>query len=337
MMRCEYLLYPDCVIVNGASKSAIYDLRRGKILFIPDSLYDILDKYKGFPFSKLKQLYPKEHDTIIEYLKFLLSEDLLFKTESNVLFDNLSLFFETPYVIDNIIIDINATSNHDYNKISNELQYLGCPNILFRFYDKITVPSLIEILHVFLDSRVRDIVILLPYQPFITKEIKKNILKLRIVSEITIHSSPCNRLAKFQDLRFVFTTKKIVDESHCGAISLRNFSININMFLDSKNYNNCLHKKISIDRSGNIKNCPSSPINYGNHSNCSLIDAVNKEGFKKMWYIKKDDIDSCKLCVFRYMCIDCRIYLSDSDNILSKPLKCRYDVYKDNDEDNLRI
>ena len=77
----------------------------------------------------------KKHDE--NKLEFLLSEDLLFKTESNVLFDNLSLFFETPYILDNIIIDINATSNHDYNKISNELQYLGCPNILFRFYDKI--------------------------------------------------------------------------------------------------------------------------------------------------------------------------------------------------------
>lgn len=48
-------------------------------------------------------------------------------------------------------------------------------------------------------------------------------------------------------------------------------------------------------------------------------------------------IDTCKLCEFRYMCHDCRIYITDKDNIFSKPLKCSYDIYKENDENTLRI
>lgn len=52
---------------------------------------------------------------------------------------------------------------------------------------------------------------------------------------------------------------------------------------------------------------------------------------------EKDDIHICKMCEFRYMCFDCRVYITDINDIYSKPLKCKYDVNKKNDESNLRI
>lgn len=37
------------------------------------------------------------------------------------------------------------------------------------------------------------------------------------------------------------------------------------------------------------------------------------------------------------MCLDCRIYISDESNIYSKPLKCKYNVNDENDENNLCV
>lgn len=336
-MKQEYNLFPDCKVVEGCTKGAIYDLRRGKVTLIPDTLCDILIRHEGFPYTLLKEKYINEHDTIEEYLNLLLSEEYIYKTESEITFESLSLDFETPHLIDNIIIDSDVLSKHNYEKVKQELSVLGCPNILLRFYFKINLDEIIQIVSYFYNSKVRDIVLMLPYQPFFTKELKKQIHEIRMVSEIILHSARYNKSHSYQNVLFTYTKRKIMDETHCGYANIHNFNVNLKMYLDSQNYNTCLHKKISIDRYGNIKNCPSSSDIFGNHDNDSLIDAISKKEFKSKWYIKKDDIECCKICVFRHMCIDCRIYLSDPKNIYSKPLKCKYDVHQENDENNLRI
>lgn len=75
------------------------------------------------------------------------------------------------------------------------------------------------------------------------------------------------------------------------------------------------------------KNCPSMKESYGNIKDTTLIEALEKPGFKKYWNITKDQINVCKDCEFRYICTDCRAYLEDPDDIYSKPLKCGYNPY----------
>ena len=94
-----------------------------------------------------------------------------------------------------------------------------------------------------------------------------------------------------------------------------------------------LEAQITIDRHGNIKNCPSRPEQYGNIENISLAETLNDPVFKKWWYIHKDEIEVCRDCEFRYNCTDCRAFLKDSDDIYSKPLKCGYNPYSNVWED----
>ena len=54
------------------------------------------------------------------------------------------------------------------------------------------------------------------------------------------------------------------------------------------------------------------------------MKAVQKKGFTDLWYIKKDDIKKCKDCEYRYMCLDCRIYITDPHDPFSAPAKCNY-------------
>lgn len=93
-------------------------------------------------------------------------------------------------------------------------------------------------------------------------------------------------------------------------------------------YNSCLNRKISVDEFGMIKNCPSMVDDYGNISDTSLVDVCKMERFKRMWYIKKTDIKICNMCEYRCVCSDCRAFISDKNDLYSKPLKCKYNPYK---------
>ena len=66
---------------------------------------------------------------------------------------------------------------------------------------------------------------------------------------------------------------------------------------------------------------------YGNIKDTSLIDVANSPEFQEVWHIKKDMIHVCKDCEFRHVCTDCRAYVEDPDDILSKPLKCGHNPY----------
>ena len=99
------------------------------------------------------------------------------------------------------------------------------------------------------------------------------------------------------------------------------------MFYESQCHNTCLNRKVCIDAEGNIKNCPAMAKSYGNIRDTTLEEAINKPGFKDLWFICKDQIDVCKDCEFRYMCTDCRAFIKDPENIYSQPAKCTYNPY----------
>jgi len=49
--------------------------------------------------------------------------------------------------------------------------------------------------------------------------------------------------------------------------------------------------------------------------------------FQTLWSITKDKVNKCKVCEFRMVCPDCRIFIEDPNDIYSAPLKCGYDPY----------
>lgn len=66
---------------------------------------------------------------------------------------------------------------------------------------------------------------------------------------------------------------------------------------------------------------------FGNIYKMSLRDIMDNSDIKSLWNINKDQIDVCKDCEFRHMCMDCRCFIKDPDNIYSQPAKCTYNPY----------
>ena len=63
---------------------------------------------------------------------------------------------------------------------------------------------------------------------------------------------------------------------------------------------------------------------FGTLRETTIAKAMQSKTFKNAWTVSKDKIAVCKVCEFRYICTDCRAYIADPDNALSKPAKCKY-------------
>ncbi len=124
----------------------------------------------------------------------------------------------------------------------------------------------------------------------------------------------------------MFLKQLLISDKDCGCISPSYFSINLPHILGAKNSNTCLNKKISISTDGLIKNCPSMEHSYGMIDNTDMSTILKLKKFQQLWGLKKDSIEICKDCEFRYICSDCRAF-THNNQINSKPLKCNYDPY----------
>jgi radical SAM protein with 4Fe4S-binding SPASM domain len=69
------------------------------------------------------------------------------------------------------------------------------------------------------------------------------------------------------------------------------------------------------------------PQSYGNIATTSLQETLLQQNFKDLWYINKDQIKVCQDCEFRYLCTDCRAFITTPEDKFSKPSKCTYNPY----------
>jgi len=301
--------------------------------FIPNILFDILDNHKNKKILEIIEIYGGENqDYIINYFDALQKKELGFYTDEIVNYEATNFDYFDPFIITNSIIDRDENSDYDIMNVLRQLDALNCQNIEIRFFCEIKIDDLSEYLVSILDSRIRSITINLKYNTDLIdiEKVKLFIDKNKRIKKIIIHSCLFEEKA-YKYLKnntiILYSNQEIYSEKCCGNISTDYFNKNIIAFIESKNVNNCLNKKISIDKFGSIKNCPSMKNSFGNIREITLLEVLLKEKFKELWSITKDQILVCKDCEFRYICHDCRAYTQNEEKY-SKPLKCKYNPYE---------
>jgi SPASM domain peptide maturase of grasp-with-spasm system len=318
--------------VKGVNRSIICDLQQNSFEFIPNELYFILTKLSKKTMGGIKAYFDHAYDEIVdEYFGFLIQKEFgRWVAYLDKGFVPMNFNYEAPNAITICIIDIDKGSKHPMEKIVAGLDELICQGVQLRCYDLITPLQLEDYLRFFDDSKVRGIEVIVPFEEGFTKETLIDLTeKYPRLVYLVLSNAPENKEESYKNEKFKvnYTTTRIDTASCCGYINSMYFRVNVKAFTEAKNFNSCLHKKISIDKDGNIGNCPSFPKKYGNINDISLAEAITMDGFKKAGSIKKDDINTCRVCEFRYICSDCRAYTENPDDLLSKPLKCGYDPY----------
>jgi len=328
-------LYSCCIPVKGYNKAVIYDLQRNKIYPIPFALHEILVycTQKGKSILEIKENFEaSQHCFIDGYFEHLIDNDCGFFSNEFHRFPKIDFksYYE-PKPITNAIVDFSNDSEHDLSIIISDLSCLKCEALEMRFFKAVPISDMSLLLALTDSSTLRCVEILVRYDVSYCIdniiELRKQYSRLR---KLTLFNAPYNKTFEHPDMLVICTKQNILSENCCGVVSPMYFIAKTENYIEAKNFNSCLNRKISVDRYGNIKNCPSMKFSFGNIKNVSLLDVVNQKGFSSLWSISKDKIMVCKDCVYRYVCQDCRAYIVDEKNIYSKPLKCDYNPYDPN-------
>ena len=332
-MKKKFILFSDCIPVKGANRSTICDTKNNNYFLIPNGLYEILVKYNGRSIEQVKQEIGHEYNDIIdEYFEFLLSNNLIFFSSNPEYFPKITLKWDSPSPITNMIIDYDYT-NHDFNNIVRQLETLKCSYIQLRFFNIVDFAFLKNLIGIIKKekSRIISVDFVLPFDESISEhELKKILKKNSRIHSIVIYNSPqdySHKPIREKMGYLMYVQRNILSEKHCGIINTEYFYSNIKLFSESQNHNTCLNRKISIDKNGDIKNCPSMTQSFGNIQKTSLLDALSHPDFKRFWNITKEEIEICRDCEFRHICTDCRAYIENPSDVYSKPLKCGYNPY----------
>lgn len=327
------MLFSDCQVVNGSLRSIIVDLNRSTFDFIPNSLAELLTTFHGKTKEDIVLYYGRDNISLIEeYLVFLGKKEYVFWCDSDevTLFPPIDLTWDWPANISNAIFDIGEYSYLNFENIVEQLEQLSCQNIQIRSYSYKSIDFWIDLLGKTTTARIKSIEIITMWHKSIDlEEVKVLIRSNQRLRSIIFHSAPKYEIINNNSNMgaIVAIQDKIDSSSHCGIIHWNYFNINIKLYTEAQKHNTCLNRKISIDVNGEIKNCPSMAKSYGNIKDTTLQEAIEKPGFKDLWYINKDQVSVCKDCEFRYICTDCRAYIEKPEDIYSKPLKCGYNPY----------
>ncbi len=338
-MKTNFLkLYHTTKVISGSKRLLLIDVQHNNLFLAPNSLTYILEKSKSETIYQILESFEtnEEKNIIKEYIDWLIDNDLGFICKSKEEFIAFSLMnndFDIPFVISNMIIDISSYVIDNFSKINHFLINYGIPYIELRFYQKINENQIICLLNLLNETFVEQINIYIPSNSLKTVFIENIILEYPRIKFFTVYNSKKEKsidLLKGQST-LIYKKTKIDSKLHCGNITKDFFVINQLLYAESLNHNSCLHKKISIDKDGYIRNCPSMPQHFGNIKDNTLEEALNHPDFKKYWNVTKDMIAVCKDCEFRHICTDCRAYTErthfEEDIDLSKPLKCGYNPY----------
>ncbi|WP_396146915.1 grasp-with-spasm system SPASM domain peptide maturase [Flavobacterium sp.] len=337
MKSKNFILFADCLPIKGANRSLICDVKNNQYHFIPNGLYDIIEKYNGETINFVKKEFENEYDEIIdEYFDFLFDNKLIFFNENPQLFPKINNQWHSPSLITNMIIDYDEIM-HELKSLLPQFEKLKCSHIQLRFFKKISLDYITEVVQILKEekSRIVSIDFVLPFhENFNIEAVTELIAENSRIHSIVLFNSLYDK--SYPPIRekmgyIMHVKRNIVNESHCGIINQEYFYSNITLYTESQQHNTCLNRKISIDKDGNIRNCPSMPKHFGNIKDTTLEEALNHPDFKKYWNVNKDMIAVCKDCEFRHICTDCRAYTErthfEEDIDLSKPLKCGYNPY----------
>lgn len=322
-----FRFWANCIFVKGHRKSIVYDLQRERIIYLSNLFFETYKRYKNID---IKSIYADSKNP--NRIGFLKIANNLIDNDFGILVDNpktlppLITDYDSPLLITNAIIKTDS-SNPEllYNSIKS-LSNLRIQALRIDDHSKMNNDVLKKLDDLVRQSSCEQIYIRTNFSSYFDKMEYQLSFRFR---QITYYNAPADieyERKDNSDITIKYSSKSI-NYKDCGNVEKKYFTINLPFFTEAQHHNTCLNRKICIDANGEVKNCPAMTKSYGNIRDITLKEAINKPGFKDLWFICKDQIDVCKDCEFRYMCTDCRCFIKDPENIYSQPAKCTYNPY----------
>lgn len=309
-------LYPNVIPVKGYNRSLLIDLQKGKPYFVPNDLVDYLEQDS------------RKH--VEEYEAFIVENELGIRIHQELAdcLSPLSLKYYPDSKINNAILELEENSSWNIESVLSQLNELGARFLEVRFLDDTSLLKNLNIIRECIhETTIESVQILIPFsehlKSFLDSELTERFFRL---STMVVYNAPEGFELERNAYNLVFTKQESVSHEQCGNVSMDSFTVNTQAYVRNRNYNTCLAHKISVDKHGFIRNCPSSEPIYGHADSTPLQEVVARKEFQGKWELTKDKLLVCSVCEFRWICNDCRAFtMNDREN--GKPSKCNYNPF----------
>lgn len=336
-----FIISSSCKLVIGYSRSVIIDYSRGDIYFIDNQYAELIGEIDRKKLADIKADIEDAESLAYfqEFLSFMTENELAFLVEDINRFPKISDEVDEDFIVlQDVIIEIDENFYNEENFINlcKDLNYLRCKDFQIRLLSDFNVAFLTKVLEIINTTNCNYLEIHCTYNKETQNEILHQFIEEHVlVSRVFIYSAPAiSKYKVINEIKRYYTVSlgeawyidyPFDNGNCCGIINYENLNFTSPYKHNKlKSKNGCLDKKITIDRLGNIKNCPSMNNEFGNIKNISVKEVIKDKSFTKFWDIHKDQIETCKICEFRYNCTDCRAFIDNPGDIYSKPAKCSY-------------
>ncbi len=326
--KSYFTSFSNVNFTKGFSRSLVVDLFTGFRAFVPNALVELIENSKYKSMEEIKLLYStQEYVYVEEYLKFLDKNKLIYfgTLEEVKCFESQGLDFSFPSNFIDSIVEVAYNSPFELTTAILKLEELNVRHVEIRFLDDSKIESHLQIIETFCsNSNFETFSILAPYSNKLFESFNEAIFTK--VKSFVVYNAPIGFVSPNKSI--IISAKKSIIAQDCGNVNEDLFIQNIEFFSQSKSCNTCLSHKVSINKEGQIVNCPASKKQFGLIENVTEKQLMSNVDFTSLWSITKDNVEICKDCEFRNICMDCRELRENDENIYSKPLKCNYDPYK---------
>lgn len=339
-----FILSSSCALTKGASRTLIQDFQRSNADFVPNDYYYLCNLLNRHKISDIADIV--ENSSLADYYKFvdfMLEREYAFISDELQAFPEISkeLYEDENSIYDAIIdIDMNNINTKKLETFLSDLKKLHCTDLQVRIYNYSNLDRLNLLLKKICNHIFYYVELHLDSSEHITFEDCCNIiLNYASITNIYLYNAVKSISKDYNEntegcyplkMGTVYYVAVELNNNNCGCIS--NYS---KIYRDARFYkmsqvhNSCLYKKVSLDKDGNVRNCPSMFEKYNLSEGLEKI--INSPAFRKYWDITKKDVEDCKDCEFRFNCLDCRAH-TKGNGIFSKPITCKYNPFWAKDE-----
>lgn len=314
-----YVLYSHNVAVKGKDKSAIYNLHKGKLTFVPNTLVDVIDALRTTCIAELRSAIATDDDRKIfdDYLFFLEKHRLGMFIENPEQFPPMEKIWKNPYEIISAITEFDCFHQHyDLTEVLMQLDRLTCNFLEIRLYNT-DLDYMRKILKAIYYSGIRSINLVLEYMDGLEREIAEIYTRNPKLECILVFKS--QREIDFSEIDSIkFTSLTLEDE--VLHIDGDEYIINTKYFMEAQHHHPYFNRKVVIDRFGNLKNDLSFRKIFGNVNGSEIAKLLAETDYKDLWTAHPDNVIDYQNDPLRY----CRIY---TDNL--KKVNGVYTVDKD--------
>lgn len=331
-----FVLYACCIPVKGTGRAVIYDLQRHGYEYIPLMVYDLIQECRKVPLSVLEKRYPpSEWAGALSFINYLSEADYGFITDSPDEFPELSMQWHFPGPLINSILEYDCSNpGYDLQHVIRQLLALHCHDIQLRLFGHCSVDFLNSVLDSIHDSTLYTLDLLIPWnRDFDTPALFSRMLSEHRLIPVTLYNCRDASLAEKVNETDIFLKTRInitAQQFRPGSIKEKPrqelFVINTEFFTEAQQHNTGLNRKVCVDVKGYIKNHLQHKTAFGHVSQQRLKTVLELPEFQQKWFYSNDQVEICRQCEYRYMCMDTSDIVVRQGRAFKKN-KCGYDPH----------